>query len=148
MHPEYLRDAQGGRVDLHNRSLELTRRSRAAKLWLTLRTYGVDALAAAVQRGVALAEEAQRLVEREARLEVVTPARLGVLTFAVKGADDIVHAGVTEAVNADGYAAITGTVVGGRSVLRLCTINPRTTVADLEGTVSLVARVAGAGVAP
>jgi len=71
-----------------------------------------------------------------------------VLTFAVKGADDIVHAGVTEAVNADGYAAITGTVVGGRSVLRLCTINPRTTVADLEGTVSLVARVAGAGVAP
>jgi glutamate/tyrosine decarboxylase-like PLP-dependent enzyme len=101
-----------------------------------------------VQRGVALAEEAQRLVEREPSLEVVTPARLGVLTFAVKGANDAAHGRVTEAVNADGYAAITGTVFGGRSVLRLCTINPRTTMADLAGTVSLVVRVAADAVDP
>ena len=144
MYPEYLRDAQGGRVDLHNRGLELTRRSRAAKLWLTLRTYGIDALSSAVQRGIALAEEAQRLVESEPGLEVVTPARLGIVTFAVDGADDTAHARIAAAVNSDGYAAITGTVVRGRSVLRLCTINPRTTVDDLVGTVSLIQRaVAG-----
>ena len=49
-------------VDLHNRSLELTRRARGAKLWLTLRTYGLDRLVDAVQRGIALAEHAELVV--------------------------------------------------------------------------------------
>jgi hypothetical protein len=42
MNPEYLLDvtARPGEVNLRNRSLELTRRSRALKLWLTFRTYG------------------------------------------------------------------------------------------------------------
>ena len=128
-------------VDLHNRGLELTRHSRAAKLWLTLRTYGLDALAAAVSRGVSLAEAAERLV-RDAGLEVVTPASLGVLTFAVPGLDDAGHRTLAARVTADGYAALSSTVVAGRPVLRLCTINPRTTVEDLAGTVAAVRRLA------
>ena len=143
MHPEYLRDAQGGRVDLHNRSLELTRRSRAAKLWLTLRSYGLDTLAAAVQRGIELAEAAQALIADDPRLTVVTPARLGVVTFAIAGSGDGALPGrVAAAVTADGYAALTSTMLHGRPVLRLCTINPRTTVAEIAGTLELVAAAA------
>lgn len=138
MHPEYLRDAQGRGTDLHNRSLELTRRSRAAKLWLSLRTYGIDRLADAISRGIALAEAAQGIVEREAALEVVTPARLGIVTFAVRGADAADHARIAAAVTASGYAALTSTLIDGAPALRLCTINPRTTEADLAGTVAAV----------
>ena len=153
MHPEYLRDAQsggahGGRVDLHNRSLELTRRSRAAKLWLTVRSYGIDTLADAVRRGIELGEAAQALVEADPRLELVTPARLGVVTFGLAEAqddgvtgrpvDDALPARVAAAVTADGYAALTSTVLHDRSVLRLCTINPRTTVAEIARTLELV----------
>lgn len=144
MHPEYLADTQGGardgKVDLHNRTLELSRRSRAAKLWLSLRTYGLDALAGAVRRGVDLAEHAQRVVENDPMLDVVTPAQLGVTTFAVTGLDDAGHASVAAEVTADGFAAITSTVLAGRSVLRLCTINPRTTTDDIDGTLALVVR--------
>lgn len=143
MHPEYLRDAQGGPVDLHNRSLELTRRSRAAKLWLTLRSYGLDALAAAVHRGIELAEAAQALIDDDPRLTVVTPARLGVVTFAIAGSgDDSLPGRVAAAVTADGYAALTSTVLHGRPVLRLCTINPRTTVAEIARTLEFIAAAA------
>lgn len=50
MYPEYLKDVAGGAVEMQNRSLELTRRSRAVKLWLTFRSYGLQTLAAAVER--------------------------------------------------------------------------------------------------
>ncbi len=142
MHPEYLRDAQRGTVNLHNRGFELTRRSRGAKLWLTLRSYGLDAIVAAVQRGIDLAELAQRAVEADRRLRVVTPARLGVLTFEVTGVGDAAHADLAAAVTADGFAALTSTVLSGRTVLRLCTINPRTTDDDVTRTVALVAETA------
>jgi len=143
MHPEYLRDAQGG-VDLHNRSLELTRRSRAAKLWLTLRTYGIDALVQAVERGIALAEVAQDAVESDARLELVTPASLGVVTFAVRGLSDEGHVRTAAELTADGFAAATSTVLSGRTVLRLCTINPRTTEDDVRQTVHRLATIGSA----
>lgn len=144
MYPEYLADAQAsgaGEVDLHNRGFELTRRARGAKLWLTLRTYGLDALAAAVQHGVSLAEHAQSVVSAEPSLSVVTPASLGVVTFAVDGLDDAGHAAVASAVTDDGFAALSSTVLLGRTVLRLCTINPRTTPDDVTETLRLVARV-------
>ncbi|MFN8189106.1 MAG: aminotransferase class I/II-fold pyridoxal phosphate-dependent enzyme [Nocardioidaceae bacterium] len=148
MHPEYLVDAQAGghgpdgEADLHNRGFELSRRARGAKLWLTLRTYGLPTLVAAVQRGVELAEVAERLVAADERLEVVTPASLGVTTFAVVGLDDAAHRRVAADVTADGFAALTSTVLSGRTVLRLCTINPATTDDDLRRTVALVAALA------
>lgn len=138
MHPEYLTDTQGGPVDLHNRGLELSRHSRAAKLWLTLRTYGFDALGQAIGRGIELASYAEGLIGDSPQLEVVTPAQRGILTFAVPGLDDAQHAEVAALVTADGHAALTSTVIHGRRVLRLCIINPRTTHEDLRSTLELV----------
>ena len=142
MYPEYLRDTDLGEVDLHNRSLELSRRSRAAKLWVTLRSLGHDAVVAAISRGVALAQEAQGLIESIPGMSVVTPAQLGIVTFALDGHGDAEHRAVAAAVTADGVAALTSTVLSGRTVLRLCTISPRTTVDDLRMTMDAVAAYA------
>jgi len=141
MHPEYLTDTQGGPVDLHNRGLELTRHARAAKLWLTLRTYGLDAIEDAVERGIALAELSEELAVA-AGFEITSAASLGVVTFVVPGLDDDGHAQVAADVTDGGYAAITSTVLRGRRVLRLCTINPRTTDLDLRGTIAVIADAA------
>jgi glutamate/tyrosine decarboxylase-like PLP-dependent enzyme len=139
MHPEYLADLDGAHPDLHNRSLELTRRSRALKLWLTMRAYGLPTLGRAVERGIALAEYAQRVVESDARLEIVTPAQLGIVTFAGADATDADHRRAVAELNTDGYAAASTTVLHGRTVLRLCIINPRTTTDDIDGTVARLA---------
>ncbi len=142
MTPEYLLDVRGiiEEVDFRNRSLELSRRSRALKLWLTFRTHGLTAISAAIARGIELAERAEELLRADARYEVVTPAQLGIVTFALRGADHEHHTTRAAAVAADGYAAVTTTKLHDRSVLRLCTINPLTTEDDLAGT---IARLAG-----
>jgi glutamate/tyrosine decarboxylase-like PLP-dependent enzyme len=139
MHPEYLADLDGRDVDLHNRSLELSRRSRALKLWLTLRHFGVDTLAQAIDRCIALAEHAQGVVEADDRLEIVTPAQLGILTFVATGRSDDDHLAAIAELNREGWAAASSTVLRGRTVLRLCIINPRTTTADIDGTIDRLA---------
>jgi glutamate/tyrosine decarboxylase-like PLP-dependent enzyme len=142
MDPEYLRDvraASGGQVELRHRTLELTRRARGLKIWLTLRIHGAARLRAATGRGIALARRAEELVRADDRWELVTPAALGIVTFALRGAGASEHAARAAAVAADGYAAVTSTAVGGRSVLRLCTINPRTTEADIAQTLERLA---------
>ena len=147
MNPEYLLDvtARPGEVDLRNRSLELTRRSRALKLWLTFRTYGTARLSQAIERGIALAEHTERLLREDPRWEVVTPAQLGIVTFAGRIATGEDHVAAAAALTADGYAAVTTTVLQGRSVLRLCTINPRTTEADIARTLDRLAALGAAG---
>ena len=144
MDPEYLVDvmASRGEVDMRNRTLELTRRSRALKLWLAMKTYGLEAIGAAVARGIELAEIAESMIEGDERFTKVTPAQLGIVTFALTGAAPEAHRQAAAQLAQDGYAAVTATTLKGRAVLRLCTINPQTTEADLRGTLE---RLADAG---
>ncbi|HLY36155.1 MAG TPA: aminotransferase class I/II-fold pyridoxal phosphate-dependent enzyme [Candidatus Limnocylindria bacterium] len=136
MHPEYLADvtALRGEVDFRDRSPELSRRSRALKLWLVFRVYGAARIRAAIARGIALAEFAQGRIEADPRWELVTPAQLGILTFALAGASGEEHVSRADALTHDGYAAVSTTVLRGRSVLRLCTINPLSTEEELVST--------------
>ena len=60
------------------------------------------------------------------------------MTFRVPGDPDV----VAERVVADGYAAPSTTVLRGETVLRLCTINPRTTDAELEESIRRIAAAA------
>ena len=143
MSPEYLRDVQQGTgaVNFGNRSLELSRRSRALKLWMSLRTYGAARFRAAVAEGLHLAEIAEgELRARADRWEVVTPAELGIVCFALRGADGAEHERRARAVSEEGFACLTTTTLGGRSVLRLCTINPLTMPEDIRGTLDRLER--------
>jgi glutamate/tyrosine decarboxylase-like PLP-dependent enzyme len=47
------------------------------------------------------------------------------------------------AMIADGYAVLTSTVLRGQTVLRLCTINPRTTEEEIDETIRRIARLGG-----
>jgi len=138
----YLRDTAGGSVDFRDRGPELTRGARGLKLWLSVRTFGLDAFRAAIAHGIALAEHAEaRLRERDG-WEVVTPASLGIVTFRRDGLDDGAHTRLSAATVEDGYAAPSTTVVGDRVVLRLCTINPRTTFEEIDATLDVIERLA------
>ena len=142
MLPEYLRDvavSEGAEVSFRDRGPQLSRGSRALKIWLSLQTFGLDAFRAAIDRGIDLAERAQRAVEASDALEVVTPAQLGIVTFAPRGGD---AGAIAERMVEEGFAAPSTTVLRGRSVLRMCTINPRTTDEDVDRTVARIAELA------
>ena len=136
---EYLRDVVSDEVDFRDRSPQLSRGSRALKLWLSFHVFGVDAFRDAIRRVIALAERAERAIEATGNLEVVTPAQLGIVTFAPVAGD---AGALSERVVADGFAAPSSTVLRGRTVLRLCTINPRTTDEDVDRTVERISRLA------
>jgi aromatic-L-amino-acid decarboxylase len=139
INPEYLRDVQStdvGEVDLHNRGLELSRRARALKLWLTLAGHGTVAIAAAIERSIVLAQQAQALLERNPDWEIVTPAQLGVITFAHRQLDGPEHVARARRLTESGFAAVSCTELRGRTVYRLCMINPLTKLDDVVATLA------------
>lgn len=141
MRPEYLADVQSatGEVDFGNRGLELSRRARALKLWMIFRTHGARAIGEAIERGIRLAEHAQALIDGDPRWRCVTPAQLGIVTFAGAGWAPEEHGARVARLTADGWAAVTSTRLRGTPVLRLCTINPRTTEDELAETLERLA---------
>jgi glutamate/tyrosine decarboxylase-like PLP-dependent enzyme len=142
MSPEYLKDVQAttGAVNFGNRSLELTRRSRALKLWLSLRSYGALRFREAVQRGIELAEFAERYIRQHPDTwDVVTPAQIGVVCFAFRDWRPGEHAACTRTITDSGFACVSSTMLRDKSVLRLCTINPLTTLDDIVQTIDRLA---------
>ena len=139
---DYLRDVahvMADEVNFRDRGPQLSRGSRALKLWLSVQVFGLDAFRAAIDRALDVAERAQAAIEASPKLELVTPAQLGIVTFAPIDGD---AGSIADRAVADGFAAPSSTVLRGRTVLRLCTINPRTTDHDIDATVERIASLA------
>jgi glutamate/tyrosine decarboxylase-like PLP-dependent enzyme len=137
-------------VNYQDCGIQLTRSFRALKLWLSLRYFGVGAFRQAVQRGIRLAELAEQVIRQTDGLEVVSPAQLAIVAFrrAAPGlapsAADALNETIVTRLLAEGFATVTSTSLGGRRVLRLCTINPRTTEEDIRETIRRISKAAQA----
>jgi glutamate/tyrosine decarboxylase-like PLP-dependent enzyme len=134
--PEYLKDTHqySAEFNFTDHGLQLTRGFRALKLWMSIKVFGMAAFRAAVERGFALAELTEARLRKMPGWEIVTPAQMGMVCFRRAGADDAAHLRLVQSILKDGFALITSTVLHGRTVLRTCSINPRTTEADIEET--------------
>jgi glutamate/tyrosine decarboxylase-like PLP-dependent enzyme len=149
-HADFLCDvaARSGEVNFADRSLALTRRFRALKVWLSVQVLGLGWFRKLVGRCFRLAEYAE-LALTAAGFRVVAPRQLGVVCFrheppGLSGeALDRHNLAVNDAVNATGRAALSSTRVGGRATLRMCFVNWRTTAADVDEVVGLLAEAAG-----
>ncbi len=135
-------------VNYQDCGIQLTRSFRALKLWLSLRFFGVAAFREAVRRAIHLAEFAEGVIRETPGLEVASPARLAIVAFryacpdvAADDADALNEAIVTRLL-AEGFTTVTSTSLRSRRVLRLCTINPRTTQEDLCQTIRHIAQAA------
>jgi aromatic-L-amino-acid decarboxylase len=148
--PAYLRDATPAAAEINfaDRGIQLTRQFRALKLWMSFKVHGAAAFRHAVEHGLALAEHAERRLDAHPAWEVVTPAQLGIVTFRAHrpGAspDELedLNAGLPAAALEDGFAFLSSHRVDGATALRLCTINPRTTRADVDDTIDRITALA------
>jgi glutamate/tyrosine decarboxylase-like PLP-dependent enzyme len=89
--PDYLRDVEAhGEVNFSDRGFQLTRVSRALKVWVSLQFFGIDAFREAIDHTLDLALVAQELVQQSADLELLLPSSLGVTCFRRRfgGIDD------------------------------------------------------------
>lgn len=117
--------------------VQLTRGFRALKFWMSLKTFGLDAFQKAVGQGVSNAQYVQQLLEKNDFWEVVTPAQIGVINFCIRREVPLpkgFYNQLSKAILLDGFAMITPTQLKERTVLRMCTINPRTCCKDIEMT--------------
>jgi len=138
--PEYLADVHRNAAEVNpcDYGIQLTRGFRALKVWMSIQYFGMDAFRAAVERGFALAEFAEAKLRRMPAWEVVTPAQMAVVSFRRRGAPETFYPAIHDAMLRGGFALATSTVLNGRTALRLCTINPRTTEEDIEQTLDWI----------
>ncbi|XP_021929364.1 aromatic-L-amino-acid decarboxylase-like isoform X2 [Zootermopsis nevadensis] len=86
----YLRHKnQGLSPDYRHWQIPLARRFRALKLWMVLRSYGVQGLQIYIRHQVTLARDFEALVREDDRFDVVTEAVLGLVCFRLKGPNQL-----------------------------------------------------------
>ena len=126
---------------------ELSRRFRALKLWLTLRYYGVNRIAAAITEDNGLAGYLAELVEAAQDFELLSRPQLSICCFRylpakMKAATDAeideFNERVMFAVQRGGRAYISSATIKDKFALRVCITNFRTTRADIEQTLEII----------
>jgi aromatic-L-amino-acid decarboxylase len=143
---EYTRDVERSKdeINLQDCGIQMTRGFRALKLWMSVKVFGLDAFREGIARGIALAELAERTLRNLPHWEIVTPAQLAILTFryVVAGRPiaeiNALNLEIVEEMIKGDFAMVSSTVMKGRTVLRMCINNPRTTEADISETIRLL----------
>jgi aromatic-L-amino-acid decarboxylase len=143
--PEYLRTLEVQAQPARNGSeygIQLGRRFRALKLWMILRYFGREGLAARIREHCRLAREFARWVDDSPDWQRLAPVPLSVVCFRARpggGAAtdeneetrearlDALNERVMHAVNSTGAAFLSHTRLHGRFTLRLAVGNIRTT---------------------
>ncbi|HKP84004.1 MAG TPA: pyridoxal-dependent decarboxylase [Pyrinomonadaceae bacterium] len=125
--------------------VELSRRFRALKVWLTLQYYGTRRIAQAIAEDISLAAYLGELVSNADDFELLAPVELSICCFRY-----VPRAGMSDAelnplnehvmalVQKGGRAYVSNATVNGRFALRACITNFRTTKADIEETLEVI----------
>jgi glutamate/tyrosine decarboxylase-like PLP-dependent enzyme len=131
-----------GNINFYDHGPQLTRSFRALKLWMFIRTFGLDRIGEAIDHGIRLAEQADTHIRASGDWEIVTSAQMAILTFQPKDPAARAQAVIRRAVSAmleEGYALITTTEVRGQTVLRLCPIHPEAQLSEIRAALDRLA---------
>jgi aromatic-L-amino-acid/L-tryptophan decarboxylase len=146
--PDYLREARAAEdeTSFADLGLQLTRTSRALKVWLSIQILGLDAFRAAIERSLELAEHAARRVEASDALELLAPRSLGIVCLRrrFEGAGEAElerrNAALAAALEASGTGLVSSTRLHGRYALRLCILNHATGLEDVDAVLDFLER--------
>jgi aromatic-L-amino-acid decarboxylase len=138
--PEYLRTPEQEQVRSgSDYGVQLGRRFRALKLWMIIRYFGHEGLAARIREHCRLAKLFASWVEADPNWELLAPVPLGLVCFracpAIDRIDDdvrnarleVLNEAIMHGVNATGKALLSHTKLNGKLTLRLSIGNIRTT---------------------
>jgi L-2,4-diaminobutyrate decarboxylase len=132
--PYLFHGAEGERVwDQGTRSFLCSRRADALKVWAALQRYGASGIAALYDHLCATARELYEEIGRRDDFEALHEPESNILCFRWVGdrsldeaALDVANRELRERYNRSGKGWITTTVLGGKRVLRVTIMNPRT----------------------
>ena len=123
-------------------SLELSRRFRALRLWLSLRYHGLKAFRAAIQKDLDLAQRLASAIANQPRLELMASVELSAICFRHVGINPLAeeelnrhNAAILKRVVQRGHVYLSNATLRGKFCLRACIVNHRTTEADVDSVI-------------
>ncbi|MDY8136653.1 aspartate aminotransferase family protein [Aquimarina sp. 2201CG5-10] len=142
--PEYLRDIEGNEseINFYDHGIQLTRRFRALKFYMSLKTFGLSSFKKAIQYNIELAEETEAILRKSKNWEITSPATLAIINFRFNPISqnlseeqlDRINQNISKKIVASREALLVTTILQGQVVLRMCLINPRTKIEDIRDT--------------
>ncbi|TME41476.1 MAG: aminotransferase class V-fold PLP-dependent enzyme, partial [Chloroflexi bacterium] len=148
--PDYLRDAKTGvprEVNFADYGMQLSRTSHAIKVWLSVQYFGLAAFREAIDRCIDLAQHAEERIRRSDRLELVSPAALGIVCFRRRtdGSEDEAertNAHLIRALSRGSIGFVSSTRLRGRFAVRLCVLNHTSRREDVDAVIDHFERAA------
>lgn len=108
-------------------SMELSRRFRALKLWLSLRYHGFAAFRRSIQNDLDHAQLLADLIRHEPQLQLLAPVTLSAVCFRWTHGDNDFNSKLLKRVIERGRIYISNATIHGQFALRACFVNHRTT---------------------
>lgn len=132
-------------------SMELSRRFRALRLWLSLRYHGLQAFRSSIREDLALAQRLANSVKGNPKLELIAPVELSAVCFRYVGGAALseedrnrLNSEILKRVVQRGRVYFSNATLRGKFCLRACIVNHRTTEADIDTVVpEVLAAAAG-----
>jgi glutamate/tyrosine decarboxylase-like PLP-dependent enzyme len=130
-------------------SVELSRRFRALKLWLSLRYHGLANFRAQIQNDLDCAQHLASLIKADNDLELLAPVPLSAVCFRYVPRSSSLNDAQLDELNRRiltnilrrGRVYFSNATIRGRFALRACIVNHRTTPADVKEVVNEVIAV-------
>lgn len=131
MHADYLPQFQEGAelIDFCELSPELSRDFRGLRVWLPLKLFGIEPFREQLEEKLDLAAWAAAELHKIEGIEVVAEPQLSIVAFRLikPNADlDALNRDLIARINARQHVMLTGAVVDGRFVIRICVVSHRT----------------------
>jgi len=131
-------------------SIELSRRFRALRLWLSLRYHGLGAFRTAIQKNLDLAQRLAAAITKERDLELLATGELSAVCFRYVGDGRLsgkelnhLNAEILKRVVQRGRVYLSNATLRGQFALRACIVNHRTTEADVDSVITETLAAAG-----
>lgn len=153
--PDYYKfeeDAEDPRINFYEYGIQNSRGFRALKVWLTLRAVGRTGCTDMIRQDIGLARRLHENANAHPELEAFT-CELSIVTFRYRPADLRSSAPAVETylnelndelltrLQAGGEAYVSNAVLKGRTLLRACIVNFRTSASDTDAVPEIVARL-------
>ena len=110
----------------------LSRRARGLPFWFSLATHGTEAYRDAIETTLTVTRHGARLIADAPHLELIMEPELSTLLFRRTGWNAADYQAWSDRLLDEGTAFVTPTSWNGEVLLRLCIINPLTSVDDLR----------------
>jgi aromatic-L-amino-acid/L-tryptophan decarboxylase len=140
--PDYLKDVTVNReVNFVDQGMQLSRMTRALKVWMSIKYFGLEAFRQAIDHSIDLALHAQERIERSQEFELLCGAALSVVCFRRRfpdTQDEVVieqrNRALLHGLEATGEAWLSSTRLRGHYAIRICVVNHNTQLRHVDRT--------------